>query len=183
MWYNHFNEYLKWEVCMYYLICLCIFIMFNICNYYSICGTLDFVGTLKEITRIVDYLKSKFEMKYLRKQNFCLGLQIEYFSNKILIYYSTYTKKVLKHFHIGTFYPLSSSMIVSSLEVKKDPFHLKEDNEKLLGLEVSYYNVIGTLMNLANYTRPDIAFLVNLLARYSSTPTQIHLNKVNHVLR
>ena len=74
-------------------------------------------------------------------------------------------------------------MIVSSLEVKKDPFHLKEDNEKLLGLEVSYYNVIGTLMNLANYTRPDIAFLVNLLARYSSTPTQIHLNKVNHVLR
>ena len=74
----------------------------------------------------------------------------------------------MKHFHIGTFYPLSSSMIVSSLEVKKDPFHLKEDNEKLLGLEVPYYNVIGTLMNLANYTQPDISFLVNLLARYSS---------------
>ena len=27
MWYNHLNEYLKREVYVYYLICLCIFIM------------------------------------------------------------------------------------------------------------------------------------------------------------
>ena len=47
---------------------------------------IDFVGTPKELTKIVDYLKSKFEMKDLRKQNFCLGLQIEYFSNKMLVY-------------------------------------------------------------------------------------------------
>ena len=43
-------------------------------------------------------------------------------------------------------------MIVCSLEVKKDPFRHKEDNEKLLGIEVSYYSVIGALMYLANYT-------------------------------
>ena len=51
-----------------YLISLCIFIMLNICNYYSICGTLNFVGTLEELTKIVDYLKSKFEMKDPGKQ-------------------------------------------------------------------------------------------------------------------
>ena len=60
--------------------------MLNICNCYSICGTLNFVRTPEKLTRIVDYLKSKFEMKDLRKQNFCLGLQIEYFSNKMLVY-------------------------------------------------------------------------------------------------
>ena len=27
-------------------------------------------------------------------------------------------------------------------------------------------------MYLANYTRPDIAFVINLLTRYSSTPTK-----------
>ena len=86
MWYNHFNEYLKWEACMYYLICLCIFIMLNICNYYSICETLNFVGTLEELTRIVNYLKSKYEMKDPKKQNFCLSLQIKHFSNEILVY-------------------------------------------------------------------------------------------------
>jgi hypothetical protein len=38
-------------------------------------------------------------------------------------------------------------------------------------------------MYLANRTRPDIAFLVNLLARYSSAPTRRHWNGVKHVLR
>ena len=74
-------------------------------------------------------------------------------------------------------------MIVHSLEVKNDLFYPKEDNKELLGPEIPYYSVIGALMNLANYTRPDIAFLVNLLVRYSSTPTQRHWNKVNIVLQ
>ena len=65
-------------------------------------------------------------------------------------------------------------MIVRSLEVNKDPFRPKEENEKLLGPEVPYLSAIGALMYLANCTRPDIAFSVNLLARYSSTPTLRH---------
>ena len=36
-------------------------------------------------------------------------------------------------------------------------------------------------MNLANYTRLDIALLVNLVVRYNFTPTQRHWNKVKHV--
>ena len=50
----------------------------------------------------------------------------------------------------------------------KDPFHLREDDEKIFGLEVPYLSAIGALMYLANYTWPDIAFSVNLLTRYSS---------------
>ena len=38
-------------------------------------------------------------------------------------------------------------------------------------------------MYLANCTRPDIAFSVNLLARYSSAPTLRHWNGVKHLLR
>lgn len=38
-------------------------------------------------------------------------------------------------------------------------------------------------MYLANYTRPDISFDVNLLARYNSSPTRRHWNKVKHLLR
>ncbi|KAL0544912.1 hypothetical protein IC582_020042 [Cucumis melo] len=38
-------------------------------------------------------------------------------------------------------------------------------------------------MYLANNTRPYIAFSVNLLARYSSSPTKRHWNGVKHVLR
>ena len=38
-------------------------------------------------------------------------------------------------------------------------------------------------MYLANNTRPDIAFSVNLLARHSSTPTRRHWYEVKHILR
>ena len=38
-------------------------------------------------------------------------------------------------------------------------------------------------MYLANCTRPDIAFAVNLLARHSSAPTKRHWNGVKHLLR
>ena len=64
----------------------------------------------------------------------------------------------------------------------KDSFRLKEENEELLGLKVPYLSAIGALMYLANYTRLDIAFSVNLLARYSSTPTKRHWNEIKHVL-
>ena len=73
-------------------------------------------------------------------------------------------------------HPLSSLMIVRSLDAKKDIFHPKEENEALLGLEVPYLSAIGALLYLAQCTRPDIAFLVNLLARFSSALTQRHWN-------
>ena len=73
-------------------------------------------------------------------------------------------------------HPLSSPMVVKSLEVTKHPFRPKEENEKLLGSEVSYLSVIGALMYPANYTRLDIVFSVNLLARYNSAQTKRHWN-------
>ena len=73
-------------------------------------------------------------------------------------------------------------MEVRSLDVDKDPFRPQEKDEELLGPEVPYLSAIGALMYLANYTRPDIAFAVNLLARYSSSPTRRHWNGVKQIL-
>ena len=47
---------------------------------------------------------------------------------------------------------------------------------ELLGPEVPYLSAIGVLMYLTNYTRPDIAFSVNLLTKYSSASTKRHWN-------
>lgn len=80
-------------------------------------------------------------------------------------------------------HPLCTPMVVRSLDVDKDPFRPRENDEELLGPEVPYLSAIGALMYLANYTRPDISFAVNLLARYSSSPTRRHWNGVKHILR
>ena len=122
-------------------------------------------------------------MKDLGKTKFCIGLQIEHFPNGVLVHQSTYIKKILKRFNMDKAHPLSSPMVVRSLDVKNDPFRPCENGEELLGPEVPYLSVIGALMYLANCTRPDIAFSVNLLARYSSAPTRRHWKGIQHILR
>ena len=144
---------------------------------------LSLIGTPEELIKTANYLKKEFEMKDLGKTRYCLGLQIEYCLNGVLIHQSSYTKNVLKRFYMDKSHPLSSPTVVRLLEVTKDPFWPKEENEELLGPEVPYLSSIGALMYLANYTRPNIAFSVNLLARYSSAPTKRHLNGIKHILR
>ena len=69
-------------------------------------------------------------------------------------------------------YPLSSPMVIQSLEMKNDLFcPCEKKNEELLRPKVPYLNAIGALMYLANCTCPNIVFSVNLLARQGSAPT------------
>ena len=66
---------------------------------------------------------------------------------------------------------------------KNDPFRPLEEDEEIIGPEVSYLSAIGALIYIENYRRPDISFAVNLLARYSSTPSKRHWNEVKHIFR
>ena len=81
-------------------------------------------------------------MKNLGKTKFCLGLQIEYFSNEVLVHQSTYIKKVLKCFYMDKVHPLSSSMVIQSLDVKNDLFCPCKKDEELLGPEAPYLSII-----------------------------------------
>ena len=101
----------------------------------------------------------------------------------MFVHQSTYTKRVLEKFNMDKCHPLKTPMVVRSLEADKDPFRPKEEDEEVLGSEVPYLSAIGALMYLANCTRPDIAFAVNLLARYNATPTRRHWVGVKTILR
>ena len=186
MWYNCLSEYLLKEGYVNNPICPCVFIKksetgFAIIDVYV--DDLNLVRTPEELTKTSEYLKKEFEMKDLGKTKFCIGLQIEHFPNGVLVHQSTYIKKILKRFNMDKAHPLSSPMVVRSLDVKNDPFRPCEKGEELLGPEVPYLNAISALMYLANCTRPDIAFSVNLLAGYSSTPTRRHWKGIQHILR
>ena len=74
-------------------------------------------------------------------------------------------------------------MVVRILDAKRDSFRPKEDMEEILEPEVPYLGAIGALLYLAQYTRPDISFAVNLLARYSNAPTHRHWNGVKDIFR
>ena len=186
MWYNRLSEYLLKEGYVNNPICPCVFIKKSKTGFAIIAvyvDDLNLVGTPEELTNTAEYLKKEFEMKDLGKTKFCIGLQIEHFPNGVLVHQSTYIKKILKRFNMDKAHPLSSPMVVRSLDVKNDPFCPCEKGEELLGPEVPYLSAIGALMYLANCTRPDIAFSVNLLARYSSAPTRRHWKGIQHILR
>ena len=95
MWYNCLSDYLLKEGYVNNPICPCVFIkkskiVLTIISVYV--DDLNLIGTLKELTKTVNYLKKKFEMKDLGKTRYYLDLQIEHCSNGILIYQSTYIK-------------------------------------------------------------------------------------------
>jgi hypothetical protein len=83
-------------------------------------------------------------MKDLGKTKFCLGLQIEYFPNEILVHQSIYTEKVMKHFYMEKTHHLSTPMVVRSLNVKKKTFFtLEKMMKKLLVLK---YHILVQLV-------------------------------------
>ena len=76
------------------------------------------------------YLKNEFKMKDLGETKYYIGLQIEHFQSGIFLHQSNYTEKVLKRFNMNKANPLSTPMVVRSLNVEKDPFRPREDNEE-----------------------------------------------------
>ena len=73
-------------------------------------------------------------------------------------------------------------MEVRSPTPEGDVFGPVRDGEPTLDSTYPYLSVIGALMYLANSTRPDISFTVDL-ARSSQAPTRRHWSGVKRVLR
>ena len=146
MWYNRLSEYLLKKGYKNDPICPCIFIKrlgseFVIIAVYV--DDLNIIDTRKELLEAVECLQKEFEMKDLGKTKFCLGLQIENLSNGILVDQSTYTEKILKRFYMDNSHPLTTPMVVRSLDINTDPFRPQENDEELLGDETPYLSAIG----------------------------------------
>ena len=76
---------------------------------------------------------TKFEIKDLGKTKYYLGLHIEHLPEEIFVHESIYLKKVLERFYMDKYHPLSTPMVVGSLEMDKDPCRPKEYTEDILG--------------------------------------------------
>ncbi|KAM1628851.1 hypothetical protein ACFX2K_017216 [Malus domestica] len=177
--------YMKSGICEHEL-CPCVFIKKSHSGFAIVAVYVDdinLIRTPEELARTASHLKSEFEMKDLGKTRYCLGLEIEHCSDGILVHQSNYTQKVLRRFNEDKAKSSSTPMVVRTLDAKRDPFRLNEDDEKILEPEVPYLSTIGALLYLAQCIRPDISFAVNLLARYSNAPTRRHWTGVKDIFR
>ncbi|KAL0551779.1 hypothetical protein IC582_010868 [Cucumis melo] len=120
------------------------------------------------------FLSSHFEMKDLGEADVILGVKNRKNKINLSLCQSHYVEKILKKF---------DSFDVSPI---RTPFDASKHLKKNKGDSVSqpeYAKIIGSLMYLINYTRPDIAYAVSRLSRYTHNPDRYHWDALRHLLR
>nr|GEV31184.1 zinc finger, CCHC-type [Tanacetum cinerariifolium] len=127
-----------------------------------------------EVDKTKKFLSSKFSMKDIGEADVNLGIKIKRENKKIVITQSHYIKKILKKFNREDFSPVSTSM---------DPVEkLKLNTGKPMD-QLEYSRAIGCLMHVMTSTRPDIAYAVGRLSRFTSNPSRQHWQAITKVLK
>ncbi|KAA0055836.1 ty1-copia retrotransposon protein [Cucumis melo var. makuwa] len=123
---------------------------------------------------LVDLPMGNKPIRYLGEADVILGVKIRKNKTSLSLCQSHYVEKILKKF---------DSFDVSPV---RTPFDASKHLKKNKGDSVSqpeYANIIGSVMYLMNYTRPDIAYAVSRLSRYTHNPNRYHWDALRHLLR
>ena len=102
-----------------------------------------------------------------------LGIKISRTPNGLNLSQEHYVEKILRRFEHFDFKPVSNPYDLNS-QLKKNREHSVTQTE--------YAQIIGSLIYLENCTRPDIAYAVGRLSRYTQSPNQDHWVVIRRVL-
>lgn len=119
-------------------------------------------------------MMKEFEMTDLRKLRFFLGLEVLQRDDGIFVCQRQYVMEVLRRFGMEESNEVKSP-IVPGCKLSKD-----EGGE--LVNETYYKQIVGSLMYLTA-SRPDLMFVVSLLSRFMSQPTEMHFQLAKRVMR
>ena len=119
-------------------------------------------------------LTSEFDMKELGVADVILGMKISRKSDGLVLSQSHYVKKVLEKFK-----KYDDSLVRTPVDVN---LHLTKNKGQGIS-QLEYLRIIGNLMYIMNCTRPDIAYFVSKLSRYTSNPGEDHWKALVKVLR
>ncbi|KAG5890365.1 hypothetical protein JTB14_010866 [Gonioctena quinquepunctata] len=131
---------------------------------------------MKRVQEVEDVLKENFEVTCFGIPRLLLSIQISWFENRVTLCQELYILKILDKYKMSECKPSPTPM-----DCGAKPQAARAEDEKTDKTE--YQSKIGSLLYLAAGTRPDIMFAVNALSQFSSNPTKVHLNMVNHIFR
>ena len=128
----------------------------------------------KMITSTKNMLNSRFDMKDMGLADVILGIKIKITSDGLVLSQSHYVDNIL-----GKFDKDKSGIARTPVDVT---LHFSKNKGESVA-KVEYSRVIGSLMYLMSCTRPDIAYAVNKLSRYTSNPRAMHWHRIMRVLK
>ncbi|GKA17377.1 zinc finger, CCHC-type containing protein [Tanacetum coccineum] len=127
-----------------------------------------------QVDKTKKFLSSRFSMKDIGEADIILGIKIKRENKGIVITQSHYIEKILKKFNREDCSPVSTPM---------DPIEkLKPNTEKPID-QLEYSRSIGCLMYAMTSTRPDIAYAVSRLSRFTNNPSRQHWKAITRVFK
>ena len=113
-------------------------------------------------------------MKDMGEADVILGIKIKRENKGIVITQSHYIEKILKKFNYESCSPVSTPM---------DPGEKLMPNTGKPVDQLEYSRAIGSLMYAMISTRPDIAYAVGKLSRFTSNPSRHHWHAITRVFK
>jgi Reverse transcriptase (RNA-dependent DNA polymerase) len=123
-----------------------------------------------QIVNVKNYLKEKFDIKVLEKLRYFLEIEIAHSNKDLFLSQRKYTLDLLKEIRKLGAKPYSTPMDCNT--------KLNLEDDKPLTNIGQYQRLVGKLIYLT-VTRPDIAFVVNVVSQFMHSPRTDHLDVVN----
>ncbi|CAB4028654.1 Hypothetical predicted protein, partial [Paramuricea clavata] len=132
----------------------------------------------QKINEVKQALAEQFQMKDMGQRHYFLGVKViqKPDSKEIWIGQEAYTKSVLERFGMESSKP-ASTPVNPGTKLKK----AADDSQRVD--QVNYQCAVGHLLYLSTKTRPDIAYAVSDVARFSAHPTEEHWIAVKRIMR
>ena len=105
-----------------------------------------------------------------------MGIQFDISDNVISMNQSLYVQTILERFNMSNCTP-------RTLPCDPSVYHLLEEKSDPLQDPTKYRELVGSLIYLMTGTRPDLAYVVNLLSRFMHSPTNLHMTLAIGVLK
>lgn len=118
-------------------------------------------------------LKEKYKITICKNVNTFLGIEIDQKPGTIEISQSNFVSEILNTFRMTECKPA-----ITPLAIDKTRNENVEPNTTF-----PYREAVGSLLYLANKTRPDLAYSVNYVSRYMENPTNCDVANVKRILR
>lgn len=126
----------------------------------------------KHVDSAIKLLLSKFDLKILGKTRKLLGVEFLETEGKIFIHQQEYVNKICETYKKYK-YPISSLPIAKGVIYSKTQCpQVKNEVDEMS--RIPYRSLVGSLSFLANRTRPDISYAVNIFSQFQQNPGMTH---------
>ncbi|KAL0431973.1 UNVERIFIED_CONTAM: Retrovirus-related Pol polyprotein from transposon TNT 1-94 [Sesamum radiatum] len=156
----------------------CVYVKSSHNSFIIVCLYVDdmlIMGSNRDVILTTKRMLTKhFDMKDMGLADVILGIKISKTSDGLALSQSHYIENILKKFKAYDSPPAKTPVDLN--------LHLAKNKGESEG-QIEYSRIIGSLMYIMNCTRPDIAYAVNKLSRFTSNPSKNHWKGLIRVLR